>query len=97
MRFERVGGNESIEVDVRIITATNKDLKEEVKAGRFREDLFFRLNVIPIRLPSLKDRKEDIPLLLDYFLRKFQKKNGGETQGLHSRKPQNSGRTHLAR
>jgi two-component system nitrogen regulation response regulator NtrX len=61
MRFERVGGNESIEVDVRIITATNKDLKEEVKAGRFREDLFFRLNVIPIRLPSLKDRKEDIP------------------------------------
>jgi two-component system nitrogen regulation response regulator NtrX len=81
MRFERVGGNESIEVDVRIITATNKDLKEEVKAGRFREDLFFRLNVIPIRLPSLKDRKEDIPLLLDYFLRKFQKKNGGETQG----------------
>jgi two-component system nitrogen regulation response regulator NtrX len=81
MRFERVGGNESIEVDVRIITATNKDLKEEVRAGRFREDLFFRLNVIPIRIPSLKDRKEDIPLLLDYFLNKFQKKNGGETQG----------------
>jgi len=66
--FQRVGGSRNIKVDVRIITATNKDLKEEVKKGNFREDLLYRLNVIPIIVPPLRERKEDIPLLVDYFL-----------------------------
>jgi two-component system nitrogen regulation response regulator NtrX len=66
--FQRVGGNKNIKVDVRIISATNKDLAEEVKKGNFREDLFFRLNVIPIRVPALRERTEDIPLLVGHFL-----------------------------
>ncbi|HYQ48679.1 MAG TPA: sigma-54 dependent transcriptional regulator [Thermodesulfovibrionales bacterium] len=66
--FQRVGGNKNIKVDVRIISATNKDLAEEVKKGNFREDLFFRLNVIPIKVPALRERPEDIPLLVDHFL-----------------------------
>lgn len=66
--FQRVGGNKNIKVDVRIISATNKDLAEEVKKGSFREDLFFRLNVIPIKVPALRERLEDIPLLVDHFL-----------------------------
>ncbi len=70
-RIERVGGEQSIEVDVRIVAATNKDLEAECKAGRFREDLFFRLNVIPIRIPPLRERTEDIPLLLKHFLTEF--------------------------
>lgn len=66
--FQRVGGNKNINVDVRIIAATNKDLREEVKKSSFREDLFFRLNVIPLLIPPLRERKEDIPLLVEYFL-----------------------------
>ncbi len=66
--FQRVGGNRSIKVDVRIISATNKDLAEEVKKGVFREDLFFRLNVIPLLIPPLRERSEDIPVLIDHFL-----------------------------
>jgi two-component system response regulator PilR (NtrC family) len=69
--FKRVGGTEDIRVDVRIISATNKDLEEGVKGKRFREDLFYRLNVIQIKLPSLRERKEDIPLLADHFLKKY--------------------------
>jgi two-component system response regulator PilR (NtrC family) len=69
--FKRVGGTEDIRVDVRIISATNKDLEEAVKTKRFREDLFYRLNVIQIRLPSLRERKEDIPLLTNHFLKKY--------------------------
>jgi DNA-binding NtrC family response regulator len=69
--FERVGGVNTIKVDVRIVTATNKDLEAEVKAGRFREDLYYRLNVVPIHLPALRDRKEDIDLLVRFFLRQF--------------------------
>ncbi|MEJ2056550.1 MAG: sigma-54 dependent transcriptional regulator [Desulfofustis sp.] len=68
--FERIGGNQTIDVDVRIISATNKDLKEEVQQGRFREDLFYRLNVIHMALPALRDRMDDIPLLVDHFIKK---------------------------
>ncbi|MEW6585963.1 MAG: sigma-54 dependent transcriptional regulator [Nitrospirota bacterium] len=69
--FQRVGGSRNIKVDVRIIAATNKDLVEEVKKGNFREDLLYRLNVIPIEIPPLRDRKEDIPELVEYFLEYF--------------------------
>ncbi len=69
--FKRVGGTEDIRVDVRIISATNKDLEEEAKSKRFRDDLFYRLNVIQIKLPSLRERKEDIPTLATYFLKKY--------------------------
>lgn len=66
--FQRVGGSKKIKVDVRIIAATNKDLEEEIQKATFREDLFFRLNVIPIYVPSLRERKDDVPRLVDYFL-----------------------------
>jgi Nif-specific regulatory protein len=69
--FERVGGTRAIAVDVRVIAATNRNLASAIKDGRFREDLFYRLNVIPISLPPLRDRKEDIPILAQYFLRRF--------------------------
>ena len=69
--FKRVGGTDDIRVDVRIISATNKDLEEGVKEKRFREDLFYRLNVIQIKMPPLRDRKEDIPILAAHFLKKF--------------------------
>jgi two-component system, NtrC family, response regulator PilR len=69
--FRRVGGTNDITVDVRIVSATNKNLNEEISAGRFREDLYYRLNVIPLHIPPLRDRKEDIPLLVEHFMRKF--------------------------
>jgi DNA-binding NtrC family response regulator len=72
----KVGSNQVIKVDVRIIAATNKDLQEAVKAGTFREDLFYRLSVVPIALPKLRERKDDIPLLANYFLSKYNKKRG---------------------
>ncbi len=72
-KFERVGGSKTISVDVRIIAATNKNLEEEIKKGNFREDLYFRLNVIPIEVPPLRERKEDIPLLVKEFLQEFSK------------------------
>ncbi|TVQ36662.1 MAG: sigma-54-dependent Fis family transcriptional regulator [Spirochaetaceae bacterium] len=71
MKFERVGGEESISVDVRLIAATNKDIQHEIGAGRFREDLFFRLNVIPIQVPPLRERTEDLPALIGFFMQKF--------------------------
>ena len=72
--FERVGGLQTIKVDVRLITATNRNLFEDVREGRFREDLYYRLNVIPAHLPALRERREDIPVLVDYFLEKFNRK-----------------------
>lgn len=75
-RFERVGGNETIQVDVRVIAATNKDLEKEIKEGRFREDLYHRLNVIPFLVPTLEDRKEDIPSLMDHFSDHFAREGG---------------------
>ncbi|HAM32364.1 MAG: hypothetical protein A2X91_00650 [Deltaproteobacteria bacterium GWB2_65_81] len=77
-KFLRVGGARQIDVDVRIICATNKSLEEEVAAGRFRKDLFFRLSVFPIRVPPLRERPEDIPVLADFFLRRFARKCGKE-------------------
>jgi len=74
--FTRVGGKDPIKVDVRVIAATNKDLRREVQEERFREDLFYRLNVIPIHVPTLRERVEDIPLLATYFLTQFCRENG---------------------
>jgi sigma-54 specific flagellar transcriptional regulator A len=73
--FERVGGHETIKADARFIAATHRDLEEEVQKGNFREDLFYRLYVIPIQLPSLRERKTDIPFLLSHFLEEFAQKN----------------------
>jgi DNA-binding NtrC family response regulator len=73
--FQRVGGAQTQTVDVRVIAATHRDLRKEVDAGRFREDLYYRLHVVAIRVPSLAERREDIPLLVDHFLRKYAEKN----------------------
>jgi DNA-binding NtrC family response regulator len=74
--FSRVGANETLTTDVRIVAATHKNLSAEVAAGRFREDLYYRLNVVEIRIPALRERPEDIPLLAEYFLRRITRKNG---------------------
>jgi formate hydrogenlyase transcriptional activator len=69
--FERVGGTQTLRIDARVIAATNRDLAAEVRAGAFRSDLFFRLNIFPIWLPPLRDRREDIPILANHFIREF--------------------------
>lgn len=74
--FERVGGNETFRVDVRVIAATNKDLAAEVEQGKFREDLYFRLNVVPLVAPGLRERRDDVPLLATYFLTTYAEENG---------------------
>ncbi len=79
--LERVGSSQSIRVDVRILAATNRNLEEEVEAGRFRRDLFYRLNVVSIEIPPLRERLEDIPLLANYFLNKYGELNNKEIQG----------------
>ena len=81
-QFYSLGGEKPVDVDVRILTATNKNLEEEVKNGRFREDLFYRIYVIPIYLPPLRERKEDIPLLVDHFLTKFDQKTKKGIKGI---------------
>ena len=83
-QLERVGGEHTIEVDVRVVTATNKDLKQEVEAGRFREDLFYRLHIIPLNLPPLRDRKEDVPALVDHFIEKLGERTRSSVTGVSS-------------
>jgi DNA-binding NtrC family response regulator len=80
--FERVGGSETIKVDVRVVAATNADLQREVAEGRFREDLFYRLNVIRIELPPLRDRREDVPLLVQHFIEKYTRLAGKSVTGI---------------
>lgn len=80
--FERVGGTKTIHVDVRIIAATNQDLERAVEEKRFRKDLFYRLNVIPITIPPLRERKEDIPLLIDHFIHRFNEKKQRQIEGV---------------
>jgi len=79
--FTRVGGNELIKVDVRVVSATNKDMKTAIANGQFREDLYYRLNVVTIELPPMRERKEDIPLLAQHFLKKFAVENQKEITG----------------
>ena len=83
--FERVGGNRTIKTDVRVIAATNKDLRHEVSAGRFRMDLFFRLNVFPIHVPALRDRLDDIPLLVAHFADRFSDRTGKNISQIEKR------------
>ncbi|MGA3208695.1 MAG: sigma-54 dependent transcriptional regulator [Syntrophales bacterium] len=82
--FQRVGGNQTIHSDVRIISATNRDLESKVKEGTFREDLFYRLNVVVMEMPPLRERKEDVPLLIDHFLKRFAAENGKNVTSITS-------------
>jgi transcriptional regulator with PAS, ATPase and Fis domain len=81
-KFRRVGGTQELEADVRFIAATNRNLEEMVRAGSFREDFFFRINVISVRLPALRERAEDIPILAEQFLRRFAERMGRPVQGI---------------
>jgi DNA-binding NtrC family response regulator len=80
--FERLGSTKTIHVDVRIIAATNQDLRAALEQGTFREDLYYRLNVVPINLPPLRERKEDVPHLVDHFLKKFSAEAGSSLRSL---------------
>jgi transcriptional regulator with GAF, ATPase, and Fis domain len=83
--FQRVGGNESLRTNVRVVAATNRKLEAAIAEGRFREDLFYRLNVFPLFVPSLRERKEDIPLLVRYFVDRFGTKAGKRITGIHKK------------
>lgn len=83
--FERVGGSQSIRADVRVIAATNRDLESSIAAGLFRKDLFYRLNVFPIRTPALRERREDIPTLIDYFIHRYSRKAGKKIRTIEKR------------
>jgi len=80
--FKRVGGAADIRVDVRVIAATNRDLRQMVSSGKFQEDLYYRLNVIPIAIPALRERREDIPMLVEHFLRSFARNSGKRIDGV---------------
>ena len=80
--YERVGGNQTLKTDVRVISATNKHLPDEIESGNFREDLYYRLNVVPVHVPPLRERVKDLPLLVDYFLLRFCRENGKQTMSL---------------
>jgi two-component system NtrC family response regulator len=80
--FERIGGNETIKVDVRLVAATNRDLEKAMKEGAFREDLYYRLNVVTVSVPPLRERKEDIPALMEHFIRKYGKENSKNIAGV---------------
>jgi len=82
--FQRLGGNQTIQADVRIISATNRNLEERVKEGTFRDDLYYRLNVVSMTVPPLRDRRGDIPLLIEYFTKRFSSENDKEIEGLSS-------------
>ncbi|MDR1389763.1 MAG: sigma-54 dependent transcriptional regulator [Treponema sp.] len=84
-KFERVGGEETIEADVRIVAATNRDLKLEIEKGNFREDLYFRLNVVNIHVPALRERKDDLPLFLNAFVKEFSRENGKPIEGFNDK------------
>jgi transcriptional regulator with GAF, ATPase, and Fis domain len=83
--FERVGGNQTIRANVRVIAATNRDLKAAIEAGTFRRDLFYRLNVFPIQMPPLRERKEDIPILVQYFIDRYTSKAGKKIRGIYKK------------
>jgi formate hydrogenlyase transcriptional activator len=83
--FERVGGTGSIQTDVRVIAATNRDLETAIAAGTFRSDLFYRLNIFPIEMPALRERSEDIPLLVEYFLDRYARKAGKNFKAVHKK------------
>ncbi len=84
-QFERVGGEKTLQIDTRIVSATNRDLQEEIKLGNFREDLFYRLNVVKIEVPPLRDRKDDIPLLSAAFLKEFNEENEKNIEGFSNK------------
>ena len=84
-QIERVGSSEPIDVDTRVIAATNKNLEKEMKEGRFREDLYYRLNVVHIFIPPLRERREDIPLLVDSFVKEFSNENGKEISSIEAK------------
>jgi transcriptional regulator with GAF, ATPase, and Fis domain len=83
--FQRVGGNDSLKIDVRVVAATNRDLQAAIADGEFREDLFYRLNVFPIEVPPLRQRKEDIPLLVEYFIDRYASKAGKKITGINKK------------
>jgi len=83
--FERVGGNRTMKVNIRIIAASNRDLQEEVKRGTFREDLYYRLNVVNIKLPPLRERRDDIPFLVNFFIEKYNKRYDMKVRGVSKR------------
>ena len=84
--FERVGGNETIKVDVRVVAATNRDLEKMIEDGEFREDLYYRLNVVPINLPPLRERRDDLPVLAEHFVTKFARQMGMPARGRRRRR-----------
>ena len=84
-KFERVGGEETIEADVRFVAATNKDLRSEIEKGNFREDLYFRLNVVNIHVPPLRERKDDLPLFIAAFLKEFSEESGKKIEGINEK------------